>query len=221
LSFRFQATVPACDRRGFTLVELLLSILIAVLVVSLLGSIFMTSARTAAGQEERRHEAPAALELLERVRDDLARAILPAEDDACGLVLAEDPWSLSFCTLRPSPTDTDFRWAVIWRVEYRMEPDEAGGARLVSVEHPAVGPASAAPATNVLIAGIDRFDLALYDGATWNATWPPESGRGRPLAARVELVASRFKGQQEWQAEILIPAGMVVTSRVTRALAAP
>lgn len=202
---------------GFTLVELLLSIVIAVLVVVLLSSIFSTASRTVAGQAQREQGAPAAMTTIERLRDDLARAILPDQDGGCLLVLKDDPLSFAFCTLRPSPTDGDLRWSGIWHVEFRTEPDVEGALRLVCVEHPSVGPGSAETTTNIVIGGIDRFGVELFDGADWYTTWPPGEEPAKPKAARVQLVAGRFKGQQEWTSEILIPAGMVVTSSVLRA----
>lgn len=206
-----------CRSPGFTLVELLLSVAIAAVVVALLASLFASTARTVEGQEARTKDAPAAMDVLDRLRDDIGRAFFPEQDDACVPVLVAEPLSFSFCTVRPPRDATDWRWSETWHVEYRTEPDPAAsGLRLVCVESPATGPGSEHPVTNTVIGAIDRVAVELFDGAEWRTAWPPEGKPVRPAAARIQLVAGRFKGQQAWTTEVLIPAGLAVTSGVTR-----
>ncbi|HEY8240322.1 MAG TPA: hypothetical protein VIH35_02700 [Kiritimatiellia bacterium] len=204
-------------RSAFTLIELLLAILIGVLVVVLLTSILATTARTTQGQSERAKGEPAAMDAMDQLRDDLTRAILPDNDAGCAMSLKPEPAVFGLCTLRLSETVADPQWSKTWRVEYRTEPDEAGGIRIVRIEQPAIGPGALDGAvTGLVIGAIDRFAVELYDGAEWHKEWPLEDGSSRPVAARIEISAERFKGRKKWETEIFIPAGLVVTSSVIR-----
>jgi type II secretory pathway pseudopilin PulG len=205
-------------RSAFTLVELLLSLVIAVLLVVLLSSMLIATTRTAAGQGERAKGTPAALDAIDTIRDDITRLFLPSDDAGCTLSLKTDPAQLSFCTLQPSETDVDLRWSKTWRVEYKTAPDEAGGIRVLRIASPAIGPGALDGAvTSVVIGAVDRFAVEIYDGVEWHKEWPMDSGPAKPVAARVELSAARFKGKPDWTTEIFIPAGLVVTSTIVRA----
>jgi type II secretory pathway pseudopilin PulG len=205
-------------KRAFTLVELLLSLVIATLIVGLVLSIYRTTAGAVQGQKNRARGGPAAARALEQIRDDLTSAMFPAEDGSCACALATTNGSsvFSFCSLLPVEGEADPKWSRAFHVEYGLDP----GANLVRVVQPAAGPGSTDGAvTNVLVENIDLLKIAVFDGTEWQEEWPGENAQAKPGLVRVEIASARFKGKTSWQTEVFVPAGNVVTSSIARSVA--
>jgi type II secretory pathway component PulJ len=204
-------------RSGVTLIELLLALGIAVLLVTLLYSVYHTVALTAEGQDARRRETDPVAATIETLLHDLAAAILPGDDRSCAFVLEPDPAmgeqfdSLTCCSGATAPETRDARWAVFERLHYRVIPDGAGFT-LARESTPLTGPGSAGPAvTNSLLPRVERFKVQVYDGKTWRADWPPEGQaekKVRPQAARIEFMRSGDPAPT--RVECVIAAGLPV-----------
>jgi type II secretory pathway pseudopilin PulG len=209
-----------------TLVELLLSVAIAVVAASLAFSLFRTVSRTLEGQAAREQGGRAARGALDRLRDDLSGAFAPEGVSECGFSLSprEDDTNqtaeLSLCILAPPPPEEDARWSRALRVRYRADPAAGGGpARLLRTEEALSGPgAMQPPATNVAAEGLRLFAVELWDGGSWRSSWSADSEKVPPRAARIRL-ASAQGGREaaDEPLEIYIPAGMVITSSFERA----
>jgi prepilin-type N-terminal cleavage/methylation domain-containing protein len=205
---------PAFARRGLTLVELLVALVISLLIAGVVFSTYRMVSVVASGQQARRQGSHAAAAALEQLRLDLFTAFLPAGDAACALTLqkpADEQGSsaLSFCLVQRPAAPADPAFAEIWSIGYSL----AGERGLIRSSRPAVGPASIQPAaTNQLMGKATAFRVQLFDGISWREQWPAEEEQGKPQRARIELAA----GDSRWEAEFLIPAGLVITSSIQR-----
>jgi type II secretory pathway component PulJ len=202
---------PAPPRLGFTLVELLMATVIAVLLVAVVFSTYRTASLVRSAQVERRDQGHAAGAALAEAQKDLMRAFLPAGGSACAVALTQtvSGADLAFCMAEPLETEIDLRWDRIVRVHYRVDE-----GRLIRTSIPVAGPGSMdAPKTNMLAAGVDVFRVSLHDGADWRERWPVAETNGSPRAARIEIAT---RDRRSWATEIWIPAGTIFTSRIER-----
>lgn len=207
-------------RAGMTLIELLLAIGIAVLLVTLLYSIYHTVTRTAEGQDGRHRAARPVAATIDTFIQDLGSMVLPDEDETCLLILQPGETlghqfdELASCSAVPSPDERDGRWAVFQRVRHRVVQDESGYA-LMRESSPLTGPGSYASAvTNILLTGMAKFKVEIYDGTTWHPAWPPEGDHGEPAAARIAFM--REGDEEPTRIELVIAAGFPVIQRETQ-----
>lgn len=198
---------------GFTLVELLLSVAIAVLLAALAWSLLSTTTRSVASQQERSAGPAAAARVAERIQADLVSLFLPADDEACALALSPSPFSLSFCAMTVAGRTPDLVWSDPRRIEYAVDASRADDMTLMRVEERLSGPIGRA--TNRLASRVAQVSLELYDGESWQPAWPPEGAtHARPRAARL---AVRKEGMSTpVSVEFWIPVGQAFTSRIVR-----
>ncbi len=223
---------------GFTLVELMLAISIAVVLVGLIFSLYFAVSRTVEDQHERRTGGTAMILALEQITRDLVNAIPVPGYEENGFLLeteeaARGPAShLTFCSARTRPAPTgetgdpaetetgdhparDLRWFEVWEISYRLEyaPRERG--RLIRTERPIVGPeALEPPRTNVLATGVDQFHVRVRQDDDWTDTWtvdPHDEQATWPRAARITLAPdTRVQGGQTHMVDVLIPVGWIM-----------
>jgi prepilin-type N-terminal cleavage/methylation domain-containing protein len=214
--------VSAPQRRGFTLVELLVALVIATLIAIAIVALYGVATRTVTDQQARARGPHAASAALDTLADDLARAILNASVSNEFFVLEPDPQrrsdepsaSLAFCALNPAEGG-DPEWTGTRRVTYRLVGDGGADSAWVRIQQPLSGPGSLDGAeTNLLVPGVSIFRVELHDGAEWRSNWVGKAGdTARPRAARVVIGAPSWPEQS---AELWIPAGHSVTSRLIR-----
>lgn len=226
-----QSLSARSGRAGFTLVELLVALVIAVLIASVLVALYGIATRTVFDQQARARGPHAASTTLDLMADDLGRAILQAVATNDFFVLEnggtnQPPGvtaSLSFCTLDPLQ-DTTPDWHLARRVTYRVETEGQPAPALLRIHQPLTGPGSVGdPVTNVLVREVDTFSIELFDGSDWQSTWVGKAGDSRrPKIARVVINSTAWKGASPLQrADLMIPAGHSVTSTVIRQSSAP
>ena len=149
---------------GTTLVELLLALAIAVLVITLLYSIYHVTRQSASSQQERYRERDPLHHAQDLIHMDLTCFFNAyKEDDACALTLEPDPvfpdlyQRLAFCALKKPVTQRDLRWATTQRIVYRVDTARAGqSARLREEQLPAGPPPSEGTSTNTLLERVSR-----------------------------------------------------------------
>jgi type II secretion system protein J len=206
---------------GLTLIELLLAIAIAGLILGVVYALYHTVTTAVSGRRVRDDELGRAGRALETISRDLA-ALFPGPAEDCNIHLnaAEGADSnrseMAFCTFRLPEGEADPRWLDVYRVTYRVD----AGDVLVCVQGPLAGPGAETVETNNLVAGVSGFRVSLYDGAEWKAEWGGDTAeKMAPRAARIELELRR--GPRTFRTETLIPAGVIFTSRLERAVASP
>lgn len=206
-------------RAGFTLIELVLALAIAVLVAALAWSLLFTTTDTVERQQDAARGPQAAARAMDLLAEDLTHLFIPAGDDACALALraaGDEPFELSFCRMQASGSTRELPWTEPRAIVYRVGGGDPFTAALVRVSATLSGVERVE--TNVLVERVESMRVEFSDGAAWYAGWPPpEGGDLKPRVARVEL---RLPGQLEpLAAEYWLPAGHVETSRIIRTVA--
>ncbi len=205
---------------GFTLVELLLSVAIAVVVAALAWSLLSTTTRVVGRQADRALGPDRAAVALDVLRADLTSLFFPTNDNACRVELIRAdgaPFRFSFCTLRALERTPDVLWTEPLGVEYSIGASGDSTAALLRVSRSLSGPV--AVETNVLMERIADFRVELGDGEVWTSAWSSASAEAGafPRAARVLLRARAEDDPLE--VDVWLPAGHVVTSSLIRASA--
>ena len=217
--------VRRCDSRtkyGWTLIELLLSVGIALFIVTLLTSIYHTVLSVTQGQLARRGQDQARQALSDLGRD-LQTAYDPEGDTTCQLSStnmdnASEGFRLSFCTAVLNENETDLRWFNVVRVHYETAKNEFG-TRLLRVTTPMVGPGSPMPpVTNELVNQVRSASVFLFDGENWVGAWSAADPPKRPKAARLVLSVGNGSRPKELSTEIFLPSGAIVSPGPFRAL---
>jgi prepilin-type N-terminal cleavage/methylation domain-containing protein len=210
-------------RHGMSLIEVLLSVAIVALLVTLVLSVYHTVTATLRSQQERQAGPAAAADALARMSRDLACTFTAWKDESTRFLLSpagtnQGPGSaVSFCTAIRPAGETDPLWFELERVAYRVTVDEHREPVLVRERRPLAGPGSdAPPVTNTLAVGVEQFRVTVFDGTNWCESWPGAGSAVCPRAARIELLAAKANVTRNLQTEVFIPAGNVVTSRVIR-----
>lgn len=216
---------PAAARtaNGFTLVEVALSVAIAITAAAVIVLLYGSVSRYVASQRLRVGSVADAERALASIRDDAARALMQEEDLACVFSLARAPESpvLSLCATRAGEGNDGIAWARTASVQYRAILTDSGDLSLVAIERPLTGPGSLAPpSTNVLIPRLAGFAVQVFDGATWHDAWPPEGGKATPRMIRASISPAGEAGERSVSGDFVISSGIVVTSSTVRATAA-
>ncbi len=203
--------------RGWTLLELILSLAIAALALALLYSLFHSTLSTLRARQSGQFRDTEVAALLDSIRDDLAMAVVPGGDDACGLVLQSAGGrhppgfeSMAVCTKEIPTGETDPYWHRLVRVRYRLEsfPD---GDRLVQSRQPLVGPgALLPPVTNVVMESLQSMHVELHDGNRWCSEWPPSETHFLPAAGRISVRVRAGDRTKTIDTEFHLPMGAVI-----------
>lgn len=204
---------------GFTLIELVLALAIAVLVAALAWSLLFTTTDTVERQQDAARGPQAAARAMDLLAEDLTHLFIPAGDEACAPALraaGDEPFELSFCRMQASGSTRELPWTEPRAIVYRVGGGDSFTAALLRVSATLSGVERVE--TNVLVERIESLRVEFSDGAAWHAGWPPpEGGDLKPRVARVEL---RLPGRIEpLSAEYWLPAGHVETSRIIRTVA--
>lgn len=209
---------------GFTLVELLLAMMIAGLILGVVYALYHTVTMAVSGRRLRDDELSRAGRAMETISRDLS-ALFPGPVEDCDIRLSfseggdTNRSEVAFCTLRLPEGEPDPRWVDVRQVRYRVDTGPDRGDILVCEARPLAGPGSEAVETNDLVAGVSGFRVSLYDGTEWKTEWKNTAEKISPRAARIEVELRR--GPRTFRTETLIPAGLVFTSRLERAVASP
>jgi type II secretory pathway component PulJ len=209
-----------------TLIEVLLAISISVLVITLVFSVYHTTSAVLGGQEERRKGPRAAMDVLYRISEDLQRGVPQWSADIGTFMLDIDdamdepkPSRLSYCTGVPVD-ERDKEWFTTQHHTLRLKREAGEVPRLERIQYPMVGPREEGTIqTNVVLFGVENFQVTVYDGSNWKSEWMAQGDKPRwPQSARIQVTMTEKAGGKTYQTEVFLPVGMVVTSDVERIL---
>ena len=209
---------------GFTLVELILAVSIAVLLLALIFSLYHTLSRTVDDQEARRTGGAAMLYALDQLTRDLSSALPVPGHEEGGFLLETTEGArgamshVTFCTTRYAPgfgEERDLRWFEIVEVSYWLEYEPRERGRLLRTERPIIGPeALEPPRTNVLATGVDVFHVRVRGEEDWVDAWQTahdDEEMEWPRAARIVLEPDdRARGARPNTVDVLIPTGWTI-----------
>ncbi len=211
------AAQPLPRPAGFTLVELLVALALAVVIS---GLILTTLAL--ANQTRRSHAGRAACRaatgrVLQQLANDLERTFLfPKNEDTAfqltrGAAASNAVWELSFARTAAAAGASDLRWAEVARVTYRLVEENLTNLTLTCASRPLAGPAAfQPPVTNAVFAGLEQCEVRLFDGQQWQDTWIGGGGstNGAPRAARLTVAAQRGSARHVATTEVLLPISL-------------
>lgn len=211
------------DRRGFTLIELILSIGAAALILIVANQVLFTSLRLRDRVSDA-VEAAAPLELaLDTLRLDLQGAVTPKTNGLMSgsfragnlsSTVNSQPVSLEFNTttgtMRPAEP-----WGAVQRVSYGLRNSVDGGPgamdlyrgitrNLLSLSTPEIE-------DQLLLRDVLRMDVESFDGLQWQPQWDTTDTSGittnLPVAVRVRLQRGDSWGPNAGAVELLVPMG--------------
>ena len=203
---------------GFTLVELLVALSLAVVVTALILAAFLTLNTVQRGQIERAACLDTTRLLLRQVADDLERTFVFPKDKATtfklvrGAAASNAVFELAFVRAAARPGEDDLRWADVDRLTYRLVEADRSNLTLCCLSQPLVGPGALLPAaTNHLFQGLENFDVLLFDGKEWKDTWSVQEANATnavPHAARLTITARHGGTSHTVTTEVMIPISM-------------
>ena len=209
---RLSAATSSLPRSGFTLLELLLAITIAVIVISILYAVFHVIIQSTEIGERRRSVMGHAIEGIDTLARDLQSAYASDVETNCAFALHDRSASgerdavLEFCATLATDTEPDPRWYDVVQLRYERVREGAED-RLVRI-HQVVGQVEDEGAvTNIIARFVTGWNVEVYDGEEWVVSWPAEKTPVLPLAARIRLSIVQNGDALELPATIFIPAG--------------
>jgi type II secretory pathway component PulJ len=203
-------------RAGTTLVELLLAIFISALIMTMVLVAYQSTSGFSLLQSNKSKQRVLARDTLQLFSRELQQLFVAPQDTACVIELENNPTSLvrlAFCRWTIAAHDAELPTQALERVTFLYSPG-AGPRELLYVTESLTGPAAQRPPlTNSPGAVWPRMLVHLHDGQQWQTNWTSET-RGSPAAARIQLLNE--KNDVFIEDVVLIPSGLVVTSRIAR-----
>ncbi len=198
-----------CRRHGATLLELLAATAIAVLIFSVLFTVYFSAIQTA-GRQAGGRGAAAAADALDVLARDFMCAMIPANLTNPPLELTgatnDFPGMLCrFYTAEPFSPELGPRHYAARTVQVQLLPGPAADAYILErLSRPLPGAADGTNLIRETWAPLRALVMAAYDGETWSNRW---DGDDLPRAIRLSLQYGAAP-DQAYAMEIPIPAGI-------------
>ena len=210
------------QKAGFTILEAVLSLVIAILILSVVYSIHQTVLAVRRGTEAREEGPVAVMRALNQLSRDLMCAT--PLGTAAPLQLLPAPTGtnaseLILFTLAPDAGDsTAPEWHSIQRVRYLIRETEQRTRQLIKETSPHPFIRENDTQTNILLRNVAAFRVDMLTDGQWVAEWEATEQQDWPKAARLFLQREK---EEPFQTEVFLPAGCLVTSSLTRASTTP
>jgi len=212
-------TADSGGGNGFTLIEVLVTLVIVSMFSSAVYAVFLRSVVDARSVEESTMAWRAGQSILKLLEQDLT-ACVAASDEVphfTGTLTVSEASRLAFLTATSSRLAVNGEAADVIRVSYEAVSDdsEEGLFRLYRKEEPSGGRSLGEGGEyQLLVDRVKRFELEYLDGMTWQNTW---DGPSLPRAVRMNLVLQKdiqaaaggpVRGREfSFPAVVAIPAG--------------
>lgn len=212
--------LPPPHRRGFTLLEVLLSLALSALAIVAVQSAFGGAFRLRLHAQERIDSDLAVHRALQIVREDLA-GMLPRGgrfsgelQTAAGSELEPPAGAIA---IGPDFVCTSGRidgWSPfgdVQRVSYCLVPEAPGGPRdgltlVRSVSRNLLPPTEGSVETQTLLAGLSAAHFEYHDGSGWLPDWDSAAARALPVAIRLTLErAAPDRGASAPAIQLVVP----------------
>jgi prepilin-type N-terminal cleavage/methylation domain-containing protein len=199
-------------RRGFTLVEVLLTLAVLSVVLMLLLSAFTGTGRAREVLSSRSKEFRQVRLLMDRLGTELQGAIASPHREDSALTCREDQFSgkpaatLVFTALREPESESGRPPADMVKVRYfpRLSADGTSlELRREQSDLPFLQ--NRIPARESLVAeGLKGFRVELYDGTSWHREWPAGGGPNSGLPKKLAFELTGARGET-YRREVPIP----------------
>ncbi len=188
------------NRRGFTLLEILLALALASLLLSSIYGIFTASSAAKERVEKRAAGLHLARVLTARLNRELLGLALEGTDAETLLAGGTNSRGEAFLSMLTSSSGG--RRPGLRRVAYRLGVDEDERMTLWRAES---GSHSLAGVVEERLAqGIDRIDFDFYDGSDWRRQWN-STDDGLPVLVRAEIALSDLADRPALQSVFDLP----------------
>ncbi len=220
--------------KGFTLVEVILSMAICAIVLVAINAVFATAVRLRDRTSAAVDEALPIERTLDKLRGDLKGAVGPggflAGDFKCGAQAMGTSMGLSgeaggagldFITASCQISDRA-PWGDLQEVVYELkaptEKSQAGMDLIRCVNPNLLATTTQTPDTQPLLSHVEAVDFDCYDGSQWRNTWDTSSGdTNLPVAVRIRIRMVTNPGEDPSRAaplELMVP--LTTVTRVAK-----
>ena len=212
-------------RRGFTLVELLISIALGVLVAGILATILHGLLSAGDGQRTRLRGPFAAQAALRSLSREITCAFAPPVKDLAPLRLSTstEPGKpeIQLHFFAPVPAEPFFAHGYdIEQVTYQVIKKRKGQKDLLRISVPCSGPATNTPVTNLLLTGSFTLTLEAVTNDVARTEWPPKKMENPILPTSMRLSLA-LPHEDPIQTEVLIQTATGIHSPIERPQPAP
>jgi prepilin-type N-terminal cleavage/methylation domain-containing protein len=199
-------------RRGFTLVEVLLTLAVLSVVLLLLLSAFTGTVRAREILSSRSREFRQVRLVMDRLGTELQGAVAALHREESAMTCREDQFSgnpaatLVFTAFRQPDAESGRAPADVVKVRYfpRLSAD---GTSLELHREQSDLPflSNRIPSRETLVAeGLKGFRVVLYDGTTWHRDWPPGGGTRATLPKKLAFELTGQRGET-YRREVPVP----------------
>ena len=204
---------------GFTLLEIIVAIAASFLIVGAVFMLYDSFTVAACSFRDRQGDLAAATRALDRVERDLACAMRTGKEEGASFLLLPASASpnessvLVFHTIfTPQSSREDPDIPGIEKVRYSVETDRADPARgLILVrESTDLAAATAVADTNVreeMATNVRQFIVEVFDGKTWQNSWPSANSGPMPTGARIVLAIGQSDTNNTLESIVTISVG--------------
>lgn len=206
------------DTGGFTILEAMLSLVIAVLILSVVYSVHKTILTVRQGTEDREDGPVAVMRILNDMSRELMCAV-PLEEAAVSLELLTpdadtNASELALLTFVADPSEVDtMEWQTIQRIHYVLRDADHHTRHLVQEITPKPFTEETTVITNILLPNIAAFRVEVLRDGNWLPACRCAGQDSWPRAARITLQRT---AEEAFQTDVFLPAGCVVTSSLIR-----
>jgi len=193
-------TGRAPHRRGFTLVELLLTISLVTVIVMEAGVIFRVASRACRRSQDQIAAAVAAEDALWLIGRDAAHAACPTDPARPPVTAASDTAGDDAALLRLRTTGSIALGTRAQVVDYFVYSEEADTRLLIRRSEPIrsdpADPESERVVWEILAENVLDFDLRFFDGRAWTDAWTPAVAAIVPTLIEATLTLRTLDGRQ-------------------------
>ncbi len=195
---------PRHNRRGFTLIELVLAVGVCAIVVTAVGGVFFSAVRLRESTTRTVDEALPLEQAVVIVRRDLQGLMLtPSTNkvmagdfrvgDITSFGLSQNV-SIEMYTTTGTLHENE-PWAEVQRVTYGLrdpaDRTQPGKDLIRSVTRNLLSTVTPTPSDQLLLGGVNTLEFECYDGSQWRNTWDTtQSDTNLPVAIRLRLQLS-------------------------------
>lgn len=210
---RMRSSFRRMNRLGFTLVEVMLAVTIAVLVTTVAFMTYRMASDTSRGIFRRRNNSLRVLSALEVLRRDMACAV-GSQVPGTGIFMVDpggpvDPRfsMVAFYTVSAGSTEDGGSRFVVHRVTYRVEESDRGAELIRAAE--LLGEAGLGEAEREsLVSGVVSFQISVNWKGDWYDRWPVSGSPRVPAGARLLVSAGRPGSEVRMESETLVNTGL-------------
>ena len=206
---------------GFTLVEILVALVAAVLIIGVILGIYQSVSRTMQSTIGGPCTLSKAASVLDIIRRDLVSAAYLPISESGQFILDRGPdtenasssiafYMLSVASVEEGMMQSLAATRISYRIEWNRDQGQETGSLVREVRKLTSDGIADTSEGDTLVKGIEQLKFMAFDGEEWQESWQDESSRMLPKAVQIKLVFKTGSDRiHELKTEVLIRAGTV------------